>query len=233
LDRRRQRLKDDPRETARKYFHGDEDGSDAVSGFFTSLEDFAREKNCAVVVTHHLKRYANVKNVHDVANHYRGSGVFLDRPRVTLAVHRNGNETHLAIPVLDGTRLHNFRQSEMFAGVRRLRRDEKTFRHVPVDTPQSSGPKPVDNADTERVLAAARGVIESGERLTRTGKTGLFERKLPELATMPRATVRSIVDALASEGRLTVDSDGVLTVPASTADAGTLAPSAGDLDLVS
>ena len=197
---------------ARKYFHGDEDGSDAVSAFFTQLEDFAREKNCAVVVTHHLKRYASVKSVHDVANHYRGSGVFLDRPRVTLAVHRSGNETHLAIPVLDRTPLHNFRQSDMFAGVRRLRRDEKSFRHVVIDVQQSSTAKLADHADTERVLAVARGAIESGERLTRTGKTGLYERRLPALAGMPRTTVRSIVDALTDDGRLAVDGAGVLTL---------------------
>jgi hypothetical protein len=147
---------------ARKYFQGDEDGSDAVSALFTRLEDFAREKNAAVVVTHHLRRNATVKNVHDVANYYRGSGVFLDRPRVTLAVHLGNNETHLAIPVSDRTPLHNFSQSEMFAGVRRLRRDEESFRHVAIDVQQPSA-TPASDADTERVLAAARGVIESGE----------------------------------------------------------------------
>jgi hypothetical protein len=205
---------------ARKYFTGDEDGSDAVSGFFTKLEDFARKKNAAVVVTHHLKRYAQPKNASDVANHYRGSGVFLDRPRVTIAMHRNaaGTDTQLAIPVLDGTPLHNFRQSEMFSGVRRLRRDEKTFRHVPIGEATTGTTKEVGQGDTDRILEAARDLLAAGERLTRTGPAALFERKLPQLAGLSRATVRAVVDALVSQGRLNSDSAGVLTLPAAAND---------------
>ena len=51
---------------ARKFFRGDEDGSDAVSDFFTKLEVFARQKNCAVLVLHHLKRNATPRTISEV-----------------------------------------------------------------------------------------------------------------------------------------------------------------------
>jgi hypothetical protein len=214
---------------ARKYFKGDEDGSDAVSGFYTKLEDFARKTGAAVVVTHHLKRYAEPRNVSEVANHYRGSSVFLDRPRVTLAVHRAGNETHLAIPVLGGTPLHNFRQAEMFSGVRRLRRDEKTFRHLPIGETATGAAPELGEEALEQVLRAATGVLAASERLTRTGPTGLYERKLPALKGLSRASVRAAVDALVGQGRLNSDASGAVTAAAS-ADAASIvtAPATAD-----
>jgi hypothetical protein len=84
---------------ARKYFQGDEDGSDAVSGFFNRVEPIARKKNCAVVVAHHVKRHAEPRTVAEIADHVRGSGAWLDRPRVTMGMVRNGNETLFGISV--------------------------------------------------------------------------------------------------------------------------------------
>jgi hypothetical protein len=200
---------------ARKYYVGDEDGSDAASGFFTKLEDFARKTDAAVLVTHHLKKGAHPRNVSDVANHIRGSGVFLDRPRVIIAAHRAGDQTQLGIPVIDGTPLHNFTQSEMFSGVRRLRRDETTFRHVPIgEGAAPSTAKEANPEDTDRVFKAAHDMLASGVRLTRTGPAGLFERKLSALAGLSQAKVRAAVEALAGQGRLNADSAGVLTLPA-------------------
>jgi AAA domain len=205
---------------ARKYFRGDEDGSDAVSEFFGKLETFAREKNCAVVVTHHLKRNAFPKSLSDVAAMYRGSSVFLDRPRVTLAMFRSGNETQFGIPAPDGVPLHNFIASTMFSGVRRLRRDESTFRHVPIGA-QSGTPKEQTTAEAQAVLAAIGGAISSGKKITRTGKAGVFELKLPALAGMPRTAVRAAVDSLVGQGVLNSAGDGVLTLPGAAAETAT------------
>jgi hypothetical protein len=197
---------------ARKYFTGDEDGSDAVSGFFTAIETFAMKKNAAAIVSHHLRKGAEPRNVSDVANYQRGSGVFLDRPRVTLALHRTGHETHLAIPILNNAPLHNFSQSAMFSGVRRLVRDEASFRHRCLDL-ASDQPKPERAANVDPVFAAASRIITSGERLTSTGKTGLHERKPPEIAGMARKAARTAVATLISHGRLSVDETGMLTLP--------------------
>lgn len=200
---------------ARKFFRGDEDGSDAVSDFFTKLETFAKAKNCAVIILHHLKRNATPRTLADVAMLYRGSSVFLDRPRVTLATLRTKDETQFGIPASDGGPLHNFLASTMFAGVRRLRRDEISFRHVSLDARPAGEPKVPNTVATTGVLGAARRLINAGVRVTRTGKAGLFERKPAEIAGMPRVAVRAAVDALVGDGLLNIDSDGgVLTLPA-------------------
>ncbi len=199
---------------ARKYYRGDEDGSDAVSEFFGKLETFAREKNCAALVSHHLKRNASPRNLADVATLYRGSSVFLDRPRVTLATLRAGNETQFGIPAPDGVPLHNFLASTMFSGVRRLRRDESTFRHVPIGGQSASVAKAPTTAEAQTVLAAIGDLLAAGKKITRTGKAGVFEIKLPRLASMSRAAVRSVVDGLVQQGALDSADDGTLTLPA-------------------
>jgi hypothetical protein len=203
---------------SRKFYSGDEDGSDAANSFFNPLMKFAQEKNAAVVTTHHLKRGAQPHSVADVAKYIRGSGVFLDRPRVVLAMHRAGNETQFGVASLDGMFQHNFRQDVMFSGVRRLRRDDASFRHIPIDAPDGNGVKPATVADLDRVLAAANSILVQEGKLTRTGKAGLFERKPSGLAGMSRATVRGAIDNLISHGRLNCDSEGLITLPAQQPD---------------
>jgi hypothetical protein len=199
---------------ARKYYRGDEDGSDAPSEFLTKLETFAQAKNCAVLLSHHLKKNVNPRTLSEVAIQLRGSSVFVDRARVTLAMLRKGNETHIGIPAPDGVPLHNFGPSTMFSGVRRLGRNEANFRHISLDAPTAaSTPKAAHTPSTDSVLGAARGLIGAGERVTRTGKAGLFERKPAALAGMPRAAVRSAVDVLIGQGLLDSDDGGVLTLP--------------------
>jgi hypothetical protein len=199
---------------ARKYFRGDEDGSDAVSDFLTKLETFARLKNCAVLLLHHLKKNMTPQTLVEVALQLRGSGVFLDRVRVALTMLRKKDETHFGIPAPDGTPIHNFVASTMFVGVRRLRRNEANFRHITLDAPAAGKLKVANTLAIDSVLGTARGLIGAGERVTRTGKAGLFERKPKTLAGMPRAAVRSAVDVLIGQGLLDSDNGGVLTLPA-------------------
>jgi hypothetical protein len=148
-----------------------------------------------------------------VAVQYRGSSVFLDRPRVTLAVLRSKDETQFGVPAPDGVPLHNFLASTMFDGVRRLRRDEATFRHVSLDARSVVEPKALNAATPSGVLDAASRLIGAGTLVTRTGKAGLFERKPTEIAGMPRAAVRAAVDALVEDGLL-LNAGGVLTMAA-------------------
>ena len=131
---------------------------------------------------------------------------------MTLALHRSSNETQMTIPISNGAPLHNFSQGAMLAGTRRLVRDEHIFRHRCLDT-ASDQSKPAPTAALVPVFAAASRILMSGERLTRTGKTGLHERKPPEIAGMARKSVRAAVDLLVGQGRLFLDDSGTLTLP--------------------
>jgi AAA domain len=212
---------------ARKFYKGDEDGSDAVSEFFTKLEEFGRRKHAALVVTHHLKREAAPKSIHDVPRCMRGSQVFLDRPRVVLAMRRAGTETQFGIPAPEGQPLHNFRGSSMFSGIRRLRRDEATFRHVVLNTVEGKGAVTtglaetttddtelisveVGSSDLERIQAAVVSLINGGQRVTSRGKRELF--KLKPLGGISRSATRAAIGRLESDGVLRRDASGALAL---------------------
>jgi len=78
---------------ARKYLEGNEDDADVVSKFFEAIEEFAIEKNTAVIVVHHLAKHSKPKSALEVLDCLRGSQVFIDRPRVVLGMYRDGPYT--------------------------------------------------------------------------------------------------------------------------------------------
>lgn len=78
---------------ARKYLSGDEDDAGVVSEFFEAIEEFAIQKNVAVVVVHHLQKNAYPKSAREVLDMLRGSQVFIDRPRVVIGMFRDGPHT--------------------------------------------------------------------------------------------------------------------------------------------
>lgn len=75
---------------ARKYLTGDEEDAAVVSQFFEAIEEFAINKNAAMVVVHHLAKGARPKHVSEIYDLLRGSQVFIDRPRVVIGMYREG-----------------------------------------------------------------------------------------------------------------------------------------------
>lgn len=75
---------------ARKYLTGDEDDASVVSEFFEAIEEFAINRNSAMVVVHHLAKGAKPTHVSDIYDLLRGSQVFIDRPRVVIGMYREG-----------------------------------------------------------------------------------------------------------------------------------------------
>jgi hypothetical protein len=189
---------------ARKFFHGDEDGSDAVSEFFTAIETFARKKDCAVVAAHHLKRGSTPKTIHDVASCMRGSQVFLDRPRVVLGMIRTGQQTQFGIVAPNGQPMHNLDTNVMTQKVLRLRRNAATFRHVPYDSPQV-----VSATEIDRVHSALIRLSAEGRRLTHTN---LFQIAPPEIEGMSRSAVQKALGQLEAAGVVKQTSDASLDI---------------------
>jgi hypothetical protein len=167
-----------------------------------------------------LKRNARPKDIHEVALCYRGSSVHVDRPRVVLALRRVGDVTEFGIPAPNGVPLHNFLASEVFSDVKRLRRDEPTFRHMPIeyDEEAEKAAVAVDEIQ-EAVLAAVKRLLAEGERVSKSSRREVFtyrddpKHDTPELEDMSRAKTREAVNALLAAERLGVDDDGNLMIP--------------------
>jgi hypothetical protein len=201
---------------ARKFFKGDEDGSDQVNELFNRIEPLAKKKNCAIILSHHLKRGSHPRSVAEVGECVRGSGVWLDRPRVTLGMVRLGDETHFGISGPPDAPLHNFRSGTMFSGVMRLRRDLVSSRHIPINREPHAASLSAVGATTEemqRVVTAIGDLTKSGRRITSTGSNELFKHAPPQVTGWPRAKVRNAVKSLIDAGLLTLNSDGSIGVP--------------------
>jgi hypothetical protein len=111
----------------------------------------------------------------------------------------------------------------MFSGIRRLRRDEATFRHVVLGTAEDKGlvesrcddgdsteliKVEVGSNDVERVRAAVVSLIGQGQRVTSRGKRELF--KLKPLDGISRSATRAAIGRLESAGVLRRDPSGAL-----------------------
>jgi hypothetical protein len=194
---------------ARKFFTGDEDSSDQVSGFFNRIESLTAKKNCATIATHHLKRESNPGTVAEVANRVRGSGVWLERPRVVLGMIRTATgETQVGISGRPDNPLHNFRRDVMFSGVQRLRRDDATSRHIAVDGTGAGAKQALALEEREEAFSAVKALLMNGARVTRTGSNELYQQKLPQTKEWSRAKARTAVDELIRNGKLLLNSDG-------------------------
>jgi hypothetical protein len=198
---------------ARKFFKGDEDSSDQVSDFFNRIESLTAKKNCATIATHHLKRESHPGTVAEVANRVRGSGVWLERPRVVLGMIRTATgETQLGISGRPDNPLHNFRRDVMFNGVRRLRRDDATSRHIAVDGTGAGGKHGLAPEEKEKAFSAVKALLMSGGRITRTGSNELYQQKLPQTKEWSRAKARLAVEELIRDGKLSLNSDGSMSL---------------------
>jgi hypothetical protein len=168
-----------------------------------------------------LKKDSRPRCLDDIARMIRGSGVFLQRPRMVWGLLRqDGKPSQFGIARLDGIpQCNNARDA--FLGVRLLSFDKPTGRHDPIleseETDEKSvgaGDATTDEAAMAAVLAVVKRYNDKGERITRTNKMGVYATKATELAGLSRARVWAAVDSLLADGRLAIDNDGGLTVQA-------------------
>lgn len=192
----------------RKYYKGDEDGSDAPNELFNLLESQANARNCAVLVTHHPRKDAEPRNLTDLATSLRGSAIFLDRPRVTIGLMRKGEETVVGIPTdRDGNPLHNMPAERMFRGERVCKRDETTHRLIPIQ--KQLGPNSTTQADSMLVLQALDLFNHKSLYVTKSGKHGLFENWPAEIQPISRSRVHAACDQLSISGEIVLSENGL------------------------
>jgi hypothetical protein len=193
----------------RTVYEGSESVSEVASPFYMKFEQFLMRKNCAGINSHHLVDRAEPKNLTDVAKGVRGSGVWADRPRCTLAILRMPNlkKTILGIPALAGVPQHNL-GARAYEGILELGWDDDRECHI---LKQKAENKDIDFSARELDLVwhALDNWIDAGNRVTRTGKASAFDSEIPELKGLSRAFVRAAIDQLIADGRLVIE-DGAL-----------------------
>ncbi|MBM3618832.1 MAG: hypothetical protein FJX23_09885, partial [Alphaproteobacteria bacterium] len=138
---------------ARKYLTGDEDDASVVSEFFEAIEEFAINRNAAMVVVHHLAKGAKPTHVSDIYDLLRGSQVFIDRPRVVIGMYREGPY------VVAGLSKNNIPpQLGMVQGERIFARDAEHLELVQL--PGEAGSRIAANV-TEEMLEQIRAAAEA------------------------------------------------------------------------
>lgn len=136
---------------ARKYLTGDENDAGVVSDFFEAIEEFAIQKNAAVLVVHHLQKGANPKSAREVLDLLRGSQVFIDRPRVVIGMYRDGPYT------IVGLAKNNIPPNlGMVAGERVYARDPKRLALVWLSGPEGVRNAPLTEEELEEIERKAK-----------------------------------------------------------------------------
>lgn len=198
---------------------GDEDASGNISPFFDDLNALARKHDCAIVLVHHLSK-GKPRSLSALLDKVRGSSAITDRPRMVIGmIDRGAGVTEVGIIK------HNIPPSEaLWSPVcvgRLFRRDAATLTLVPIET---TAQRTTDALGDQPSLALILdGVAYHNERnivLRRTGKSELFEAKMPQLAAMSRNVLREGVATLLAAGRLVDGPEGLRIAPAMISGAG-------------
>lgn len=187
---------------------GNEDSSEAISQFLDQLNALAQRKDCAIVLVHHLSK-ATVRSFPTMLQAVRGSGAITDRPRMVIGmIDRGSGVSEIAVIK------QNIPPSETLWGEvnvgRLFRRDKDTLTLVPVDAaPQRSERRDATTPVLDVIAEAVEHQNRLGAPLRRTGKSELFERKVPQLAGMSRSFLREAIATLLAAGRLEDGPDGL------------------------
>jgi AAA domain-containing protein len=202
-------------DTARTYVQGEDSKTSwPVTEFLDTIIPFAREKNCAVLVTLHPTKSAEIRSLADVEANYAGSKQYVARARSNIAIFRNKKTGETRLRVFK----HNSVGVAMFETEQRLRFDKETQRHFRVEDGQ---PEAAPNI-LDAVRAALDRLLAEGVRVTRTGRgDGLYElcrvdkrhRRENELKDFGRNAIQEAVKDLLAAGEFVTLDDGSLAVP--------------------
>ena len=207
-------------DTVRAFFVGDEKSTADVDAFCSKLVAFARAKNCAVVLVHHItkgsvKDLGECKSLAELKVRIRGATAFVDIARMVIGVVKRRDGTVEIGPVK-----YNFPAETVWAAMGQGHRywpNPDTFTLDPLAPASSAAEAELspNGSTTERVLAAIERCNRTGSIVRKSGKTGLFECKLPELGGLSRAAVLDAIGALVGRAEIIDGEAGLLVSPAS------------------
>jgi hypothetical protein len=192
---------------ATTFLDGDETKTHVVSEFYGPLVAFARQKDWAVVVAHHLVKDPP-KSLSRILSSVKGSTVHTDRARMVIAMIDRRNGTVEVGPIKhnypEGAWL-NVDQGQFF------RRDPETFRLLPVDAEMPKSPPP-EGELLALIYSVLVGLNDGDVKVHRTGSSGIYKLQIAELHGVPRNVVENGVLALLKAGRVINTDKGLVAV---------------------
>lgn len=194
---------------AQVFIDGDDTRSNVASDFYNPLVAFAERKECAVVVVHHLVKHPP-RNFRQFSEGVKGSTVHVDRARMNIGFIDRGNGLTEVGPFK-----FNLPQDQVWIPQHQgclFRRDNASHTLIPVDDGRSARSSETASISGP-VLQLIRRMNETGERVCRTGKYGLYELRAPELAGISRAKIGDAVASLLGEGKLLDGDAGLVVIP--------------------
>lgn len=202
----------------RAFFTGDEKSPGDVRTFCEPLLKFARAKRCAIVLVHHItkgsvKDAGEVKSLAELRIRIGGSAALVDATRMTIGMIRRRSGAVEVGPVK-----YNYPAEKVWLPVCHgllYWQNPETFT---LDLIHSDGVKagpgsPNQPADV-RVKAAIDRRNRSANIVRKSGKSGLFESKPPELAGLSRASILDAIGTLEARGEITDGQAGLHVAPA-------------------
>lgn len=216
-------------DSASKFREGSELNDQDVNAFFEPLERFAHQTGATVVVIHHLNKEGRANKETRTAATFRarvsGHSAFINRPRLAIGMHRDGDGPDAIMRI--GVIKENVGLGHLEGTFQPYRRDEETYRHIPIDEPErpAARRKPASNTSSSKpaaavdkdwgaeALTAASKILKAGGRLTKTGTNGLYAQRVPELAGLSRNKLDAIVNGLIESGALVKGEDGLIYMP--------------------
>ena len=191
----------------RAVFNGDEKSPGDVRAFCAPLLKLARAKRCAVVLVHHItkgsvKDAGAVRSLAELRVRIGGSAALVDAARMTIGmIERRGGAVEV------GPVKYNYPAEKVWLPVCQgllYRKNPETFTLdliPPGDVKE--GPGSLGQPADVSVRAAIDRCNRTANIVRKSGKSGLFESKPPELAGLSRASILDAIGALESRGEIT------------------------------
>ena len=203
----------------RSFFVGNEKDAIAVNAFLSKFLALARAKNCAVILVHHITKgsardLGECRSLAELKGRVRGSGAFIELPRMVIGAVRRKDGTVEVGPVK-----YNLPPETVWLAMGQGRRywpnpDTFTLDPLPNDATET-GQLSSGQSTEARVLAAIERCNRTGSIVRKSGKTGLFESKLPELGGLSRAAIWDAIGILQGQGAIMDGEAGLIVAPAS------------------
>lgn len=185
-------------------FVDDENEAGKVGPAYNKAAEFARRKNCVMVIVHHLTKNGKVRRTADVRPSIRGSGVHVDRPRLVFCMLPKG-EGVVEIGIVKS----NVPPGQPAWGETGIGKLFKQTSDGLVAAEENASRPAVIQADTKELVDWVTAELakhnDATKMVRRTGQKSLYRLWRGGTVPFPRTAIENCVSDLVASGRVIDD----------------------------